>query len=379
MRVIHIANWFPSPEHPYVAPFINEHFEATNNQFEQELWHVQVRESRALWKLKVGSYGHNKKYLLIDTRIGQSRIIEVLTLLLLIFLRIRLISHHWDLVNVHIAYPLLRFPRFFQTLFGPAVVITEHWSAYRRNFNLPEGSKGKTRLQNMFRHGLPVSAVSNALMQDIVDFSGTDNFRKYVVPNVVDPTVFFLDESNIRTQGTFLMIANWAPIKRPMLVLAAINELRSTYPEVKLRIVGEGFQSKAMRDYVSDNDLANYVTFLGSLPKQDIAREMRRADAFLHSSDYETFSVVCAEALYCGLPVIASNVGGIPEFVGHNNGILVANNESAWLTALQDYLGCGKIWDRRRISEEANGRFSPDVVGKKIAEMYSNCYLDRSA
>ena len=122
-----------------------------------------------------------------------------------------------------------------------------------------------------------------------------------------------------------------------------------------------------MEAFVQDNDLGHNIILLGILNKLSIALEMQQANAFVHASNYETFSVVCAEALCCGTPVIASNVGGIPEFVNESNGILVENNVAAWRSALAGFLGNRHEWDSLRISQDATKMFSPAAVGEKIA------------
>jgi glycosyltransferase involved in cell wall biosynthesis len=372
MKVLNITSWYPNKWNSTEALFIKEHFEACEPYVGQTIWHVQVRSEKSLFRGYFGEFSKKENYFILDTRIQQWRVLELLSLVLLILLRIRLGRRWWDIVNIHIAYPLLRFPRPFKWLFGKQVVITEHWSAYHRNFSLPDGSKAKQRMQRMFHHGIPVITVSRALMDDIIRFAGTDNFPQYIVPNVVDPDLFYPAKVHNREheKPVFLMVASWAPIKRPLLVMAAFAEFLKTCPDAQLRIVGSGHQWANMKIFVAEHSLDENIELLGAMSKEAIAGEMRDADCFLHASDYETFSVVCAEALCCGLTVIASNVGGIPEFVNTSNGILVENTHQAWLNALTAFMEKQHTWDKHEISRIAVARFNPHEIGNRFLKVY---------
>lgn len=367
-KVLHITNWYPNKWNPNEAVFIKEHFDACNNYVEQDLWHIQVRNEGSYFRYYSGDYSKSEHYIVVDTKIKIHRLQEIVTLLLLIVLRIKLGKRCWDVTNVHIAYPLLRFTRTFQYLFGKSIVITEHWSAFRNNFFLPRNSKAAKRIANIFSFGLPLIAVSKALVADIVRFVGHDNFLKYIIPNVVNPDIFYPERHTRRNSPIFLMVAAWNPIKRPLLAMKAFAELLNHIPEAKLRIIGSGPQFKEMREYVKYTQLENCIELLGPMDKLGIAMEMRQADCFLHASDYETFSVVCAEAISCGLPVIASNVGGIPEFIKDEKGILVENNLDNWTSALIDFSN-GNIL-KKTISENEQSRFHPKSIGKQFEHIY---------
>ena len=334
---------------------------------------MQVRDgSRGCW-LSMGKTSQHENFLVLRTRVLPWCLQELLTLMLLVVLRLRLGRCWWDVVNVHIAYPLLRFPHIVRWLFGKQIVVTEHWSAYHNGFYLPAKNKARRRIERIFHHGIPLITVSHALMDDIIRFADTDAFTRFVVPNVVDPTLFY-PMSRVKEQScsVFLMVASWAPIKRPFLAMEAFAGLLGEFPDMRLRIVGGGKQFPDMEAYVKRHNLGEKIKLLGPMSKKDIAEEMRCADCFLHASEYETFSVVCAEALCCGIPVIASNVGGIPEFVNVSNGKLIENSLEAWTTTLREFVHGELLWDRKGISVKATAMFNSDVVGKKLAEIYSH-------
>jgi glycosyltransferase involved in cell wall biosynthesis len=193
---------------------------------------------------------------------------------------------------------------------------------------------------------------------------------------VVDPALFHPNDMPQSNHGqVFLMVASWAPIKRPLLVLAAFADILLQFPDATLRIVGYGHQWGDMQDFVKEKGLERNIFLLGSMPKSAIAEEMRQADGFVHASQYETFSVVCAEALCCGVPVITSKVGAIPEFVDTTNGILVDNTHEAWVEALCVFIHQQGEWNYEQISRNAIARFSPEKVGTELAKIYQGSVL----
>jgi len=89
-------------------------------------------------------------------------------------------------------------------------------------------------------------------------------------------------------------------------------------------------------------------------------------------SRYENSPCTIIEALMAGVPVIASNVGGIPEVVDKNNGLLVASEDvkglcQAMVEIIQNY----QSYNREEIAKKAKSLFSYEVVGAQIADLYT--------
>lgn len=372
LRLLHLSNWFPEPETPHRTPFIAEHLEALAPFVQQQLWHVEVQEPQCRWRLQLADRGGGRHALLLRAPVRSWQLREWLTLALLVLLRLRLWRGDWDLVVVHIAYPLLRFPRLVRLLFGRRLLLIEHWSAYHTHFQLAPGSPAHRRLQGMFAAGIPVVAVSQALAQDIRRFASRPSLPVAVVPNAIDTELFYPESHHpdhrdgVPEQARLVMVASWAAVKRPLLVFEAVLALLAEFPELRLRVIGGGEQLPAMRAFVQAHQLEATIQLLGPQPKSRIAAELRAATALLHPSAYETFSVVCAEALCCGVPVLASAVGALPELIGPANGQLVVNTIEAWTDALRAWLQQPPAWDRTAIARQAAARFSRRAVGRQL-------------
>jgi glycosyltransferase involved in cell wall biosynthesis len=278
-----------------------------------------------------------------------------------IFLFIKYDLSKFSVVNIHIAYPLLTYFHCFRRKIGVPVIISEHWSAYHFNFGVRKELK---RIKRIFSFGLPLITVSGSLAEDIEKFSGQPH-RTHILPNVVDQTVFRMSDAGPATTEPrrFFMLGCWQYPKMPWIILEALNCLRLEGFHFILRIGGYGPYEQELREKIVSLGMEKCAFFIGKLNFREAAVEMQNATFFLHASQYETFSLVCAEALSCGTPVIASAVGGIPEYLHPANGILVSKNDvRSWSDALRGSFGLNL--NRRHIGKEAAEKFSPRQIGE---------------
>jgi L-malate glycosyltransferase len=109
-------------------------------------------------------------------------------------------------------------------------------------------------------------------------------------------------------------LSNFRPVKRLTDVVEIFAMVREKMP-AKLVLIGDGPDRGAAEYIVRKKKLGRDVHFLG---KQDRVYELlSEADLFLLPSDMESFGLAALEAMACEVPVVATNVGGIPEVVEH--------------------------------------------------------------
>ena len=304
-------------------------------------------------------------------------LIELFSTLFLCYYLFKLnVQKKFDIINFHIAYPLLTYWYIIKRIIDIPVIITEHWSAYHFNFGVKDSNKLK-RIKRIFNLDLPVICVSEALKADIQGFSCNYSFPVFVVPNIVSEE--FINHSSpqeSRFSNAFFMVSSWNWPKKPSVVIDAFSKfIKESKKEYFLRVAGFGGLLSEMEKQVVRLGINDKVIFLGKLNSDCIAEEMKFAIAFLHCSEYETFSVVCAEALCSGCPVIASKVGGITEFVDSENGILVNNNDKkSWNTALTQFHSFS--FCKKNIGESAAEKFSSKRVGESYYKVLSKVYYD---
>jgi glycosyltransferase involved in cell wall biosynthesis len=113
------------------------------------------------------------------------------------------------------------------------------------------------------------------------------------------------------------------------------------------------------------------VFFRGEISYTEVAEEVRRSHSFVLFSDAETFSCVTAEALCCGLPVISSSVGALPELVNEENGILVEpKNLKALTGAMKDMVDRYDSFQRNAISKKASDQYGYAAVADSFRQLY---------
>jgi L-malate glycosyltransferase len=122
-------------------------------------------------------------------------------------------------------------------------------------------------------------------------------------------------------------LSNFRPVKRVPDCVEIFAQVRAKMP-AKLLLIGDGPERGAAEYLVRKKKLQKDVLFLG---KQDqVYRLLSDADLFLLPSQLESFGLAALEAMACEVPVIATNVGGVPEVVEHNvDGYLVEPGDVA--------------------------------------------------
>ena len=163
-----------------------------------------------------------------------------------------------------------------------------------------------------FRHTVKVQAISNFLAQWArqMGYKG----KVEVIPNGVDIKKFMpVGQSRALTNGVTLITTSRLVEKNA--VVDIIEALKFLPETVLLKILGIGPLEKVLKLKVESLKLGNRVEFLGRVPHYDISKYLHEANIFVRPSLSEGQGISFIEAMAAGLPVIATPVGGIPDFL----------------------------------------------------------------
>jgi len=175
-----------------------------------------------------------------------------------------------------------------------------------------------------------------------------------VIPNFVDTRRFAPAGDGERRAGegpaVLVHVSNFRPLKRVADVVAIFAETRRRLPAkpLALWLVGDGPDRDRVRDRVRDLDLTAHVQFLGE--RIELPALLRQADLFLLPSESESFGLAALEAMACGVPVVASRVGGVPE--------VVADGETGLLAPVGDVAAMAEHATRLLGDEDLRARFA---------------------
>jgi N-acetyl-alpha-D-glucosaminyl L-malate synthase BshA len=171
-----------------------------------------------------------------------------------------------------------------------------------------------------------ITAVSQFIANEAYERLGIQKEIR-VIPNFVDeerftPAPCEIIERNNGRAVVVIHISNFRPVKRVHDLVYAMAIVKKEVPEAKLMLVGDGPDRHSVETLVKRLDLREQVMFTGF--RSDVPNLLRCSDVVVLCSETESAPLTLLEGMSCGLPVIATSVGGIPEIVKHGiNGFLV--------------------------------------------------------
>lgn len=215
----------------------------------------------------------------------------------------------------------------------PTLIFTAHGWAFN------EDRPYKQRLIIKFFHWLTVLlcnrtiAVSNALVTQM-NWPFAHSKMKVINPGRTIGVMYDKREarekiidfcpqlSTAQSDYWLLCLAELHPIKRHAVLISAFAARVKTNPKDRLIVIGEGEERNTIEQQIKDNDLTNNVFLLGNIV--EAARFLKAFDAFVLVSKSESYGYVLHEAGLANVPIIATNVGGIPDIIKNGeDGLLI--------------------------------------------------------
>jgi glycosyltransferase involved in cell wall biosynthesis len=276
----------------------------------------------------------------------------------------------FDLIDAHFGYPEGVAAARLAERFGCPFVVT-----LRGNETL-HGAAGRKRglMSAALRKAAAVIGVSRRLCAFAVEL-GVEPERTHVIPNGVDSRTFHpRDRASARAalgmaEDRLHIVSAGYLIERKghHHIVKALPSLRAAGLHCELWIIGEGGKEgdfeEAIRGAVGEHGLGGCVHMVGAVAPEKLAEYLSAADVFCLASNREGWPNVVNEALACGTPVVATDVGGVPDMLpGSEYGVVVQPESSnALLAGLKTAL-------TRRWDGEAIAAWGAVRSWKKVAE-----------
>jgi glycosyltransferase involved in cell wall biosynthesis len=215
-----------------------------------------------------------------------------------------------------------------------------------------------------------VLTVSNHLKGEILA-SNIHPKKILVTYNPID-TDLFQPKKNTTLTNNILFVGRLDEFKGALRCIKAFEKIMTQHPLHTFTIVGDGKEMLPIKKYIAGkSSLKEKVILKGGLTKAAIAKEMQCADFFVFPSRHESFGLVIAEALSCGLPVIVGNQTAPKEFVSEKTGLLVPPDDiDAVANAMGQLITTLSSYHADTIRKQVIANFGFDAFGKNLNAIY---------
>lgn len=228
-----------------------------------------------------------------------------------------------------------------------------------------------------------ILAPSLAVLDAVASLERAPRHHMLCIPNGVDTARFKPDpmaHQRLRAElglgsDTLLIgcVADLFAVKRHVDLMDAFTRIRDTYPQAHLLLVGEGPLRSAIESRARARRVEDGVHMLGS--RKDVDALLPALDVFALASDTEGLSNAILEAQACGLPVIATHVGGNPDLINDDCGVLVpARDPDAMAEAIGALLCSPDL--RNRMGAAARLRVVGNHSLESMTGAYASLYLE---
>ncbi len=214
-----------------------------------------------------------------------------------------------------------------------------------------------------------VIVTSNSMKREVEEHFHLPQSKIDVIPNAIDTSKYHVEvdrEAVKRRYGIapdsriVLFIGRLVPQKGVEYLIKATPKIVSNHPNAYIVIVGDGWLKEHLLSLALS--IKHKISFLGFLSDSELIELILSSDVLVVPSIYEPFGIVALEGMAAGVPVVASNVGGLAEIIEHDRtGVLVYTGDANSIA-----------WGVNRILSDSNyARWLVENAKRKVQEIYS--------
>ena len=214
---------------------------------------------------------------------------------------------------------------------------------------------------------------SNSSMDDIKDEFRVDKKKMERVMNGIDLNVFYPDSKIQKIPFKLVTVASAdVPLKGLDYLLKALSDLAEVYSDISLSIIGEQKKGGHTERLIKKLNLEKRVNFFSNLTQEDLRKTYCEAELAIIPSLYEGFGFAAIEAMACGVPLISSSGGALPEVIKDTGIIIPPKNVKEIYNSVDYLLSSPHI--AKELAEKglqrANSKFSWAAIAKKLEKVY---------
>jgi glycosyltransferase involved in cell wall biosynthesis len=216
-----------------------------------------------------------------------------------------------------------------------------------------------------------VTSISNFVKEKVKKTLGIES---KVIYNGVDTKLFFPSKARERDKIIFLYVGALLKKKGIYTLLKAMKDLNSK--RFELWVIGSGPEEKRIKTMINSEKIKN-VSLLGEIEHKKLPSFYRASDIVVVPSEYpEAFGMVAAEAMSCGKPVIASDVGGLGEIVKKSKGGVIFEPGNKGDLIEKMLILANNFKKRKKLGKNGRNFAEKELDWSKIAEKYLKLIKD---
>lgn len=374
-NILFLASWYPSKNNPTLGNFVQRHAETasiysnvtvlfiTSSDLVDE---ITIEKDEVNGVETVIAY-----YPKITTKLPLVRSLDKYKMYMQVSEQaFNSIDKTFDLVHLNIAYPAGLFALWLKERMNINYVLSEHWTGYipiKNDFSKLNYLQ-KWQHRKIFNNASAIFPVSSHLGDALKKLGLIETYQ--VLPNVVNDKLFYPAEEPPK-RFRFIHISTFDDTHKNVSgMFRVFKKLQDDALDFEVHIVTEG----------PKEDVINLAKTVGldkerlivdrALDQNGVAHALRSASCLVLFSNYETFSVVLAEAWMSGIPCIYSQCGGLTELNNPDIGIQInTKDEMSLYQSTKAILNGNQSFSKSKISKFST-RFKKENIAKKISEFY---------
>ena len=369
-HILFLCSWYPNRVQPTNGNFIQKHAEVaslTNN-----VSVINIQPDSRVNKIEISkNIKEGLQTIIVYVPIKSNSLLKYLTYRKAFNLAYNEAEKHFGPIEVIHLNHLFPLGYLIQKTKLP-LIISEHYSGFTLEDKLDSNQEKLTK--KLFKKAKKIIAVSEFLKQNLANYA--DSIDKIeIIGNVVDTNIFTPITKELKDKTNFIHISNGDDAAKNVNgILKAVKQLTEITKNFSMTFVCDG-DMKLMNEKARELGIYNnFVFFKDEQKTEDIANLLQQSDALVMFSNYETFGIVCAEALACGTPVIATDIPATKELVNENNSILIETENVEMLTgALLSFIELPLKLNAELEHKIVKEKFSKEVISEKLNQLYQKC------
>jgi len=372
-KILFISSWFPNRVTPLNGDFVERHALAVSRICRTAVIHV-MPDTRIHGRF-MEIYEIQKRELFeviiyfrkISGKFFLARLFNLFMYGLGYFIGFGIVKREMgtpDVIHANII-PVSRIALLIHRFTRIPYIISEHWTIFLGN--------DRNKIQGNFAKPVSKAFALVPVSGNLKDAMISSGFkgRYFVVPNVVDTVLFNINLNATPGRKRMLHVSSMKEDHKNILgIIRAVRFLREMRDDFEMTFVGDA--TPVQKNLVSQTGLSDCVIFTGEVEHSKVAGYMKHSDMLVMFSNWENLPCVILEAFSCGLPVISTRVGGIPEWLNDENGILIDPGDEKGLCDGMNYLlDHYQEYDKEQLHQYAVRNFSPEVIASKFLDIYT--------